>query len=131
MGTPLVPELIDVGFFRELEFNPDSEESRELGSIHERLSDFPQEHEAEIVGYLRGGACLGAAACYVSDALDPSSRVALTPHLYTDGTYCWRLDIAHYVEKYHLRLPADFIRHMAGRNWRPPPENEINLSELE
>lgn len=117
-------QLIPVGFYRELTDDPD--EQQYLPSITEAIATSPQEHEENIVAYLRSGVCIGARGCYVDDVLDITSRVPLNPHTYTDGIYLWRLDIAHYVEKYHLRLPSDFIRHMASLNWQPPTKEQLD-----
>ena len=122
-------KLVPVGFYRELTDDPDEQQG--LPSITEAVAESPQEHEEKVVAYLRNGVCLGARGGYVSDVLDPSSRDPLVPHLYTDGTYLWRLDIAHYVEKYHLRLPPDFVRHMASMNWRPPTKEQVDVNTLE
>lgn len=121
-------KLIPVGFYRELSRDPNAEDA--LPSITADISNFSQEHEEKVVAYLRNGICIGARGCYVDDVLDPSSRVPLVAHTYTDGTYYWRLDIAHYVEKYHLRLPSDFISHMASMNWKPPTKEQVDIDAL-
>lgn len=121
--------LISVGFFRELTDDPD--EKQTLPSITDHLSTSPHECEARVVAYLRNAICLGAKGGYVQDILDSSSSVPLLPHLYTDGTYLWRLDTAYYVEKYHLRLPPDFIDHMASMKWKPPTKEEVDMNSLE
>src|SRR5262245_7394725 len=122
-------KLIPVGFYREMTDDPDEQQS--LPSITEALSQSPQEFEDKVVAYLRNAICLGARGCYVQDALDPSSTAPLVPHLYTDCTYLWRLDTAYYVEKYHLRLPPDFISHMASMNWEPPTKLLVDPDSLE
>ncbi len=122
-------KLIPVGFYRELTDDPDEQQS--LPSITEAIVESPQEHEGRVAAYLRNGVCLGARGGFVSDVFDPSSRTPLVPHLYTDGIYLWRLDIAHYVEKYHLRLPEDFIRHMASMNWQPPAKGKVDVNAVE
>jgi hypothetical protein len=122
-------KLIPVGVFRELTDDPT--EQKTLPSITEAISESPQEHEEKIVAYLRNGICLGARGCYVADVLDPSSKVPLNAHLYTDGTYLWTLDIAHYVEKYHLRLLSDFVAHMASMNWKAPTKEQVDVDSLD
>lgn len=122
-------KLISVGFYRELTTCPEAQQG--MVSIMDGVAESPQEHEEKMVVYLRKGICLGARGGYVNDVLDPSSRIPLVPHLYTDGTYLWRLDIAHYVEKYHLRLPTDFIRHMASMNWQPPTKQQVDMDTLD
>jgi hypothetical protein len=73
---------------------------------------------------------MSAKGGYVDDVLDSESTVPLLAHLFTDGEYLWRVDLAYYVEKYHLQLPDDFLTHMKSRNWLPPCEEEINLQLL-
>ena len=122
-------KLIPVGFYRELTDDPD--EQQELPSITENLSESPLASEDRVISYLSNGICLGAKGGYVQDVLDPSSSEPLLPHLYTDGTYLWRLDIVHYVKKYHLRLPQEFITHMASMNWNPPTKDQVDMDSLE
>jgi hypothetical protein len=121
-------DLIPVGFYREQTDDPD--EQQVFPSIHDSLCDQPQADEARIAAYLRNGVCLCARGCYEEDVLDPSSSVPLFGHQYTDGKYTWPLHLAHYVEKYHLRLPPEFIRHMASRNWQPPTKEEVDVTSL-
>jgi hypothetical protein len=129
MREAQVTKLIPVGFFHELSDDPD--ERRTLPSLCAALSQTPHDDEARIVSYLKSGICVGARGCYVEDVLDPSSKAPLHAHLYTDGTYLWRSDIAHYVEQYHLRLPLEFVHHMAAMNWHVPDEEEVDVDLLE
>ena len=121
--------LIFIGRFREL--THDLEEQQRLPSNSEAISESPQEDEEKIVAYLRDRVfCFGWRASYLDDVLDPFDRTLLNANPCTDGTYYWCLDIAHYVEKYHLRLPPDFIRHVASMNWQLPAEG-IDVDSLE
>jgi hypothetical protein len=122
-------KLIPVGFFRELSDDPD--EQLTLPSLSGAVSESAQENELKIIEYLNNGICIASRGCYMTDVLDPSSRAPLVAHSYTDGTYFWRSDIAHYVEKYHLRLPPDFVRHMASMNWQLPAKEQVNVDLLE
>jgi hypothetical protein len=123
-GGGKVTDPTYVGLYREL--YPDFSAGKLYPSIKDAISDTAQEHEPEIIAYLRSAVCLGARGGYVNDVLDPSYKEGLPAHTYTDGTYMWRLDLAYYVGKYHLRLPEEFVRHMAARGWRPPTEEEVN-----
>jgi hypothetical protein len=90
----------------------------------------PDSHgdEERVVQYLESAPmlldCLGGET---TDCLDPADRTMLEPHVMTDGVWVWRHDLAHYVRKYHLRLPAAFVDHMRARDWHPP---EIANDEL-
>jgi hypothetical protein len=61
-----------------------------------------------------------------TDVLSPAGPRIDPPHLLTDGVWYWPLDLAYYVERYHVALPAPFVAHMQACGWRPPavPETE-------
>ncbi|WP_431683493.1 hypothetical protein [Kitasatospora sp. KL5] len=42
----------------------------------------------------------------------------------------WRADLAHYVERYHLRLPPAFLEHAAANGWVPPCPDERQTDAL-
>jgi hypothetical protein len=93
------------------------------------FSETPEPHEEKVIAYLRNGLCLGARGGYVNDVFDATCKAPLVAHTYTDGTYFWRLDLAHYVGKYHLRLPEDFLRHMASLGWNNPKQQREDEGE--
>jgi hypothetical protein len=110
-------DLKRVGFFSE--FAQTSEHNDVYPSIYDFLHPNPQDNEALIVNYLRKGDCIAARAGTVGDVINPTLKKQLFAHIYSDGVYCWPLNIAYYVENYHLRLASDFIAHMASSEWRP------------
>ncbi len=114
----MMKTLIHVGYYRETVDDPGSR--RGLPSLAEAVSRSPHEEEAKIVAYLRNGVCIGAIGRYFPDVLDPTCRLPILGHRYTDGTYLWPLYTAYYVERYHVRLPESFIEHMASMGWQPP-----------
>lgn len=118
-------KLICVGMYREL-----TDDANDL-TLVDAIAESPQENEEKIVAYLHNSICLGWRMGFKADALDPSSKVALFAHPYTDGMYYWTSHLAHYVEKYHLRLPADFVAHMASRDWKPPTRDQVDADSLE
>ena len=92
-----------VGFFRELPHgDPDGP------SLHDARRESAAEDEAAILGYLARGAVHALSPGPVWDVLDESGPVG-TASLLTDGEWVWPEDLAHYVEKYHVRLPAEFV----------------------
>jgi hypothetical protein len=84
----------------------------------------------KIVSYLKRGICVAGCPKFVPDIFDPTSKVALTVDMYTDGSFLWQGQLAYYVQKYHLSLPPDFVEHMASRGWEPPKRGEIDLKSL-
>ena len=113
-----------VGFFAE--FN------RYQATGRLSLRDFVRPHchpqAVDIVAYLRGGKLTWASNGSVHDVLaDRWTPVGGTPgYLRTDGTWVWPDELAYYIEKYHVELPDEFVRHMAAHGFIPPvpPDDE-------
>ena len=114
------------GCFREL---PHGEKTGP--SLTECISDYPQDNERQIIQYLKSGVIFAACMGVFKDILDETSDVWIAPHLLTDGSWLWYNDLSYYVEKYHARVPAEFIQAMKLNQWKFPPESSIDLSELE
>jgi hypothetical protein len=52
------------------------------------------------------------------DVLD-GEDVFLSSGPSSDGDWVWRADLAHYVPKYNIGIPADFIEHAQAHLWNP------------
>lgn len=115
--------LIPVGFYRELRGGKPHEPS--LRDVIQPTADPKQ---ANVLQYLHAGEVLVATGGVVSDVLDPTFGIIGPPHILTDGKYAWPAILAHYVERYHIRLPEDFMSHMMSNNWHAP--REINMDML-
>lgn len=130
-------KLIRVGRYREQPARYEHSEAdlRELmlrPSMRDFISDTPQENEEKIAEYLDSGLCLFARGGWVEDVLDPAGSTQMyAGGGMTDGTYFWSSTLSYYVRKYHLRLPADFLAHMAALNWSPPPKGSLNTAEFD
>ncbi|MFI0979248.1 hypothetical protein ACH4SP_19885 [Streptomyces sp. NPDC021093] len=104
-----------VGFFRE--FTHD--EATATPSIHDAVGTHALYDEAGIVAYLESGAeiftAMGADRDVVSgDEWVPSGSLS------TDGKWLWPGELAHYVRRYHLELPADFLTDVRAAQYAPP-----------
>ena len=51
--------------------------------------------------------------------------------LMTDGDWLWYSDLAHYVERYHVRLDARFVEHARRRDWQPRRLTWAGLASVE
>jgi hypothetical protein len=122
-------KLILLRYFREMGGNP--VQQRQRPSITEYVGESAQQNEDRAVAYLRGAPVIAARSGLVFDVLDPSSQVPMCVATCTDGVYIWNSTLAHYVEKYHVRLPEDFFRHMESVNWQPPTKEQIDMFEYE
>lgn len=49
----------------------------------------------------------------------------------TDGTWLWRSDLAYYVERYLVGVPADLVEHARRQSWRAPTIADSELLMLE
>jgi hypothetical protein len=117
--------LRKVGFFKEL---PHGESDGP--ALHESIDASPQEDEDRIVRYLVDGNVLATSPMTTTDVLAPTTRVIGTLQIKTDGTWEWPSDLAYYVEVHHVRLPPEFVHHMAMRGWEPLPMSERDLVAL-
>lgn len=119
-------KLKRVGFFQELDHGDPNGPK-----LAEHVSDRPQPDEARVVDYLRSGLLLIGCPGVVHDVLDNKVGPVGSPDVLTDGVWAWPGDLPYYVEKYHLRLPKEFVDHLRGRSFRPPAEREVDIRELE
>jgi hypothetical protein len=100
-------------------------------SMREAMSPRAWEYQEQVLEYLRSGLILGVTmGADLTDWFAPSEKanpviegnlVGGTTEM-TDGTWFWYAGLIHFVEKYHVRLPEDFVRHAARQGWRVQKE---------
>jgi hypothetical protein len=119
-------KLKRVGFFRELEHgDPAGPEIRDC------VRDRPQADEASIATYLRNGVLLICCPGVVGDILDSNAGPIGSPDILTDGVWAWPGDLCYYLQKYHVRLPDEFVAHLRLKSFRPPSDREVDVAKLE
>ncbi len=106
--------LVPLGFFREFKSGRSNNDS-----IRDFVSSEPSRHKAIILSYLRLGDRMGWTMEKSPDVIDGTHQPDSASPV-TDGHWVWRADLAHYVEKYNLRLPQEFIDTVVARNGIPP-----------
>ena len=114
-----------LGFFSEL-----GESQYYSTDMRDSIRSDAGENEAELVSYLRDGYVVLDVMETSTDVLGNDEVIIGAPSLMTDGTWLWRLDLAHYVERYHLILPADFLVHVKDGGYRVPALGEEDLEQL-
>jgi hypothetical protein len=81
---------------------------------------------ARIIAYLRSGVFLcsdlGCSYCRFEDG--PSDSEMGASEL-TDGVWVWPVGLVIYVERYHVRLPDEFIEYMAESNFTLPVDLDV------
>ncbi len=102
--------MIRIGAYRE-NYKDDA-----LPSIYDVMRDEPQAHKEILLTYLKKGKVTALAPGSLRDVV--SGETLYHPTCYTDGAYCWRSDLIHYVEKYNVALPDDFVRHVLEQGQR-------------
>ncbi|MFB9661294.1 hypothetical protein ACFQS3_01090 [Glycomyces mayteni] len=112
-----------VGFFAELD--PNSSFSQ--GSIHDVVSETAQPDEGLIAEYLEHGHPLVDFTETTQDVIDGRGEIIGGSSLASDNTWIWRIDLPHYVRKYHLRLPAAFVDHVRAQGFSVPPRDREQL----
>ena len=103
-----------LGLFRELE-------PRATGapSIHDAVGAGPGgERQRRATFYLATASHVVAVMEMLPDVID-GEQVFLSGGYQSDGDWFWRSDLAHYVLKYNLTLPDDFITHAESFMWSP------------
>ncbi len=113
------------GFFRELRHGDP------LGpSLEESKGKLAPEKRQPASLYLRGGSVLATTGIPLDDWFDGTRAIAIQ-ELRTDGEWVWPADYAHYVEKYAVDIPVEFLDLMAKRNWFAPELSPEKLLETE
>ena len=111
-----MPEPIFLGRFREFGV----EES--APSIVDALGRLDDEVRVIVADYLTEGVALTAVPGSGRDVLD-GEPLMLSSALLTDGVFVWRRYLSHYVRKYGVELPDNFIQKVLT-GVRPPAELE-------
>lgn len=93
------------------EFNKDETSP----SIKDCMSKQEYPHKKIIYNYLLNGRAVMAGFNPVHDILD-GEIIAPGVIYMVDDKYMWTLPIAHYVDKYNLQLPEDFVEHVLSKN---------------
>ena len=94
-----------VGLFRELGSGIDAS----VQSIHRLVGNLPSDSVDVVVSYLKSGVPIFDVMEGTIDPLDNSVVIEGGPSLVSDGVWVWRNDLAYFVEKYRVGLPAEFL----------------------
>ena len=97
-----------VGLFRELT----TERTPFLPSIIQAKGKLTSEEAAAIVAFLRRGVAVFDVMEATPDPFEPKTFIEGGPTLISDGYWVWREDLAHYVERYRVGLPSQFLEHV-------------------
>jgi hypothetical protein len=99
-------------------------------SIRDHVAPGPLPDVDQIVGYLRSGHVLIDFMDVADDVFDQSRQVLGGPTTLTDGDWLWRDDLAYYVEKHNVSVPADFLELIRQRHYAVPEVDEPVLDRI-
>ena len=117
--------LRTVGFYREME-----DAAGDEPSLRDVVGRGDPALKADVVRYLDGGGVLLAYFNLSEDVLDEGRRTIGPLEIRTDGEWVWPSDLAYYVDRYDVALPADFLDHAAASQWNAPSPAELDMDEL-
>ncbi|MFD4751723.1 hypothetical protein [Streptomyces sp. NPDC058426] len=105
--------------------------ARDAGPLRAATRGRGESDEPELLAYLRAGLLLHVVRAALPDVLAPRTPpLTRAASLLTDGTWVWRLDLAHYVARAHVRLPVDFLSAVRARAHVPPEVDADRLTAL-
>jgi hypothetical protein len=78
-------------------------------SVGDNLFATDPQISQRVLDYMKNGRVLIEFVSPTADPFNPGHLVRST--IYSDGTYVWDGIVLHWIEKYKVRLPDDFIKH--------------------
>ncbi len=126
-GTaPRTVRLKSVVRFREFPFG-----TADDPSMRDYMAEAPWPDRDKVLDYLRSGVIYAyPMGADLTDRFDYPNKanpiidaraVGGTTEM-TDGEWFWFAGLIHFVEKYNVRLPEEFLRHAAAHGWRVAKE---------
>ncbi|WP_280179836.1 hypothetical protein [Nocardia cyriacigeorgica] len=115
--------LRPVGIFREMY----SGGHEELPSLFGSFTQRPIDDRSRIVDYLRAAPPVLDVLDVERDLIDNTHQITSAASLISDGTWIWRVDSIHYLSRYAIDIPDEFLTHVRGLDYRPPatvPDSE-------
>ncbi|MFI6056354.1 hypothetical protein ACIBCO_40645 [Streptomyces violascens] len=76
--------------------------------------------EQQIIGYLDSGTEIYSTMGAERDVVMGEEWISGAGSLVTDGTWLWPVELVHYLRRYHIALPADFVEHIRGNQYVSP-----------
>jgi hypothetical protein len=96
-------------------------------SMREFMADKPWSDQDKLLQYLRSGHVLGLTMGAdlidwfdrphkANPVIDGRIEGGTTP--LTDGVWFWYAGLIHFIERYNVRVPDEFVQHAARQDWR-------------
>jgi len=78
------------------------------------------EDREKIISYLKSGQMILFRPQIVADVLSEKEEWIGSTSIYSDGVWLWKDYLVHYLEKYNIQIPPEFILHAERNNWQSP-----------
>jgi hypothetical protein len=125
-----VAQLKPVVRFREFPFGTAADPS-----MRDFIAERPRPMQDKVLEYLRSGRVVSLVmGGDLTDWLDRPYKA--NPHIngrreggvtpLTDGVWFWPAGLIHFIEKYNLPVPQEFVEHAARQNWQVNVELDSN-----
>lgn len=98
-------------------------------SILAHVAPAPLPDVDQVLAYLKAGHGLIAMMDLQDDVIDGSRQVMNGSSIRTDGDWLWREDLAYYVERHNVAVPAEFLELIRRRDYLVPELDEVTLEE--
>lgn len=118
-------QLRVAGMFRE--FGP-VRSAQPQESIFDSVADEELPDLTQVVSYLNSGHVLIDVMDVANDAFDSARQVMNGSTVLTDGDWLWRKDLAYYVRRHRVTLPADFLALIRERDYVVPSRDVPELT---
>jgi hypothetical protein len=99
-----------------------------LERLRARCAETPQPDEDRIVAYLAAPLEFEAVGIIPPDQIN-GGDLPCSWALRSDGIWIWSNALEYYVRRHHFRVPRDFVRHMAARDWQPPQPEDVDRAD--
>jgi len=93
-------------------------------------AEWDEDEIQKVASYLRSGAIAIASPGIARNVVD-GTQFAATTSWRSDGVWLWPDTLAHYLERYRIRLPAKLIDHIRANGYVVPTVTEHSLRSLE
>ncbi|AEW94697.1 MULTISPECIES: hypothetical protein [Streptomycetaceae] len=114
-----------VGFYKEMKGR---EHLGPLPSIRDAIEGPPADDEEQILAYLESCSEIFITQGAELDVISHDELIVGAGSLITDGVWVWPIDFVHYLRRYHLALPDDFLAHVRKNGYQAP---EVSVSRRE
>ena len=107
--------------------------AREIGfyesadEVRAAMTGGEQPWEQDALRYLEQGHLVVIPLAWATDLLDPDGPGVNERGEWTDGVWFWSGTLVHYLRKYHVALPEEFLAHMAANLWAVPPMTDAEV----